>query len=75
LRHERPVGTDQVFDANHVRQRELWYVVAVATALVLFLGTVLKQCSDEAPIPPDDISQAGQASAAVEGSGPVSAGM
>jgi len=47
---------DQMLDAHEVRRKEVWYFVVVAVVFVLFLGTVLKQCADEAPIPPDDIA-------------------
>jgi hypothetical protein len=60
LRHARPLTANEGFDARDVRRREVWYVFVVAIVFVLFLGTVLKQCSDEAPIPPDDISRSGQ---------------
>jgi len=56
-RHGGPALADQVFDAHEVPRREVWYFVVVAVVFALFLGTVMKQCSDEAPIPPDDISR------------------
>jgi hypothetical protein len=54
-RHGGPGAADQVFNAHEVRHKEVWYFVVVMVAFALFAGVVLKQCSDEAPIPPDDL--------------------
>ena len=48
---------DQIFDGHEVQHREVWYFVFVTVAFVLFLGIVMKQCADEAPPPPSDVSQ------------------
>ncbi|HMD34296.1 MAG TPA: hypothetical protein VKH42_04980 [Vicinamibacterales bacterium] len=66
-----PGLADQVFDAHKVRAREMWYFAVVTVVFVLFLGAMLKQCSDEAPIPPDDISWFAQPSAAGHQSSPI----
>jgi len=57
MRHGGAGLADQVFDTHETRHKEIWYFAVVTVAFVLFLGTVMKQCSDEAPIPPDDIAQ------------------
>jgi hypothetical protein len=51
-----PALADQIFNAHEVRSNEVWYFVVVTVAFVLFLGIVMKQCADEAPPPPADIS-------------------
>ena len=48
---------DQVFDGHEVQRREVWYFVVVTVAFVLFLGVIMKQCADEAPPPPSDVSR------------------
>ncbi|HEV3142124.1 MAG TPA: hypothetical protein VGY57_16475, partial [Vicinamibacterales bacterium] len=40
-----------------VRSNEVWYFVIVTVSFVLFLGIVMKQCADEAPPPPSDVSE------------------
>ena len=55
-RQDGSPSSEQPFDARALRTREVWYFVVVTVAFVLFLGTVMKQCADEAPIPPDDVT-------------------
>jgi|SRR5579862_1436679 len=50
------LSTDEIFNGHEVHRKAVWYFVIVTIAFVLFLGTVMKQCADEAPIPPDDIT-------------------
>ena len=54
---------DEIFNGHEVQHREVWYFVFVTVAFVLFLGVVMKQCADEAPPPPSDVSQLEQPSA------------
>ena len=49
--------SDQVFDGHEIQRREVWYFVVVTVAFVLFLGVIMKQCADEAPVPPENVSR------------------
>jgi hypothetical protein len=62
-RHGGAAAGDQIFNLHERRTKEVWYLVVVAVVFVLFLGTVLKECSDAAPIPPTDTTRFEQPSA------------
>ena len=56
-RNGAATGGEHIFDAQEHRKKEMWYFAVVMLSFFAFLGIVMKNCADEAPPPPSDISE------------------
>jgi DNA-directed RNA polymerase subunit RPC12/RpoP len=57
LLRQTSAADDDVFDPHTPLTKELLFFTVVTVGFVVYLGVMMKECADEAPPPPSDVSQ------------------